>query len=220
MEMVFTKPKLLLVEGEDDARFLSEMLRILNLNKEDDFQIKNHGGKQGLPPFLAGLVGIDTFRRNVRSLGIVRDADEHGEGSARQAIRVSLHNAGLSESQNEIKPTRPALKITTHIMCDSSGKGRLEEMLLESVEHSWRTSCVNDYWQCLEKRCPDDDRLPKDENKARLAVFLASHQSLALKPGFEGESDDTFRLDHAVQRHYLNLNHANIKAVSDFLLNL
>ena len=219
MEKEFPKPKLLLVEGGDDARFLSEMLRILKL-KKDDFQIEQYGGKQGLPRFLAPLPDIGSFKRNVKSLGIVRDADEQGTDSALQSVCASLHNAGLSESENEIIPTRSALKITAYIMSASTGKGRLEEMLLESVADNWRILCVDDYWKCLAKQCPDDDRLPKDESKARLAVFLASHRSLALQTGFESESDDTFRLDHAVQRHYLDLNHQNIRSVSDFLLNL
>jgi hypothetical protein len=216
----YKKSKVLLVEGPDDRRFFSGLLGILKIRS--DFDIVEYEGESKLRRKLESMVVESGFRHNVVSLGITRDADERGVSVKLQSIHTALHKVGLSESKTSIVPTRPNLRIAAHIICDSTQKGRLEEMILEAVAKDWRTACVDDYWNCLNKQCPDNDVLPKDENKSQLAVFLAGQErsEKAVRSDFWEDGGDTMRLDFAAQGRYLNLDHPVYAGVKEFLLTL
>jgi len=151
-------------------------------------QIQSYDGKNKLSGFLEGTASLASFK-NVTSLGITRDADEQGIESSEQAIHGALNRAGLTENPNDITPKNPRLQIKTHIVCDSSGMGKLESMILETVADDWRTACIENFFTCLEEQAPENNSLPKDHEKARLGIYLASLRRSAIRPEFGEQSD-------------------------------
>ena len=87
-----TKPErveheiLLLVEGKDARNFFDTLREHLELA---DVRVRDFGGVRQLRPYLAGLVSAPGFR-NVRRLGIVRDAETSDDpaGTPRGRFRV------------------------------------------------------------------------------------------------------------------------------------
>lgn len=208
----YTHPKLLLVEGEDDRRFFSAMIRRMDL---DDVQIQPYSGVNNLSRFLDGLILSASFRENVISLGVTRDANASGEASAKQSLMGTLFRVGLSESQNRIEPTRVP-NITTFILCGSDGTGSLEDLIWESIEPDWRTNCLDTMWECLDANRPTGDQPPRQFKKAQLAVYLATHRHM----GSAFLDEDDLRLDYAVDKKQINHNHPAFSNVKDFLRGL
>jgi hypothetical protein len=192
------------------------------LGIRDNVQIEPYGGKDGLTNALLAAVNLASFRQNVKSFGITRDADDQGIVRSMQSVLGRLHQAKLTASQKALDsvPRFSHLKLSAFILCGSNGKGRLEEMILEAVASDWRTVCIDDFWICLQENTPEEDDLPKDENKARLAVYLASQKQAATRPEFEGVSDEELRLEMAVQRRYINIDHPVFDDLKQFLHNL
>jgi hypothetical protein len=214
----FKRSKVLLVEGADDRRFFSGFLGTMGLRQ--DVQIVSYEGKGNLLRFLQATVVESSFRANVTSLGITRDADEQGLERTLQSIRGILFRAGLSQSETSIEPTKADFNIQLFVLCNRSETGRLEEMILEAIEDDWRLSCIADYWNCIQVENPNEETPSLDENKSKLAIFLASQERPSIQSGYWEAADDELRLDYAVQHHYLNLKHPIYDSLRDFVNSL
>lgn len=214
MAVEYTKPKLLLVEGEDDKSFCSGLLGILGIR--DNFQVDPYSGKDKLANHLRAVVSAASFKENVLALGVMRDAD-NDQQAARQSVMTALYNAALTRSPNDVTPKAGRLRIAIHIVADSSGRGRLEEMILEAVAQDKRMPCIKEYFQCLTKAVPEAE-FPKDQGKAKVDIFLASQQRPSETHQFD--HDGAARLETAAQRRYLNLDHPVYDALKQFLLTL
>lgn len=214
----FKKSKVLLVEGADDRRFFSGFLGTMGLRH--DVQIVSYNGKSNLTQFLKATALESSFRANVTSLGITRDADDQGLERTLQSLRGILFRSGFSQSETSIEPIKSNFNIQLHVLCNRSGSGRLEEMILEAVEDDWRLSCIADYWGCIQNENPNEDIPSLDENKSKLAIFLASQERPSIQSEYWETTDDESRLDYAVQHHYLNLTHPIYDNLRDFLQSL
>lgn len=80
----------LLVEGNDQRNFFEAMVERLKLL---DVQVRDFGGVTELRRYLAAFVNEPGFRQ-VRRIGIVRDAETSAEG-AFASVRSSLENAAF-----------------------------------------------------------------------------------------------------------------------------
>ena len=80
----------LLVEGKDAANFFRELVRRLSL---PDVDIHDFGGVDQFRRFLAAFVAAPNFG-NVRSIGIVRDAEQSAD-AAFQSVRDALEHVNL-----------------------------------------------------------------------------------------------------------------------------
>src|SRR5689334_7525213 len=79
--------KLLLVEGETPAHFFEAMAKHLGLDRQ--IEIRSYGGLEQLAVFLRAIAATAAFRLLVRSVGIIRDAEDDCEravASVRDAI--------------------------------------------------------------------------------------------------------------------------------------
>src|SRR5699024_5370301 len=102
-DSIISKTKLLLVEGKDELAFFQELIKrneILSL-KKDDIQIVSLGGVQKFKTELEALKNRTGFE-NVKSMAIIRDADESKE-SALQSLRKILSNTGFSAPKNQLE---------------------------------------------------------------------------------------------------------------------
>ena len=160
---------LLLVEGIDDARFFSAFLR--NALNKTDVQVVQVGSKDNFRPFIRNtLIRAEGFR-DLRRLGIVRDADTNAQ-SALQSLKGALNYSGLPA------PTGPwevadgdEVRVSVAILPDGSEPGDLEALCLRSLQNQALTQCVDTFIDCVANQGPSiaDNKLAK----AKVAAYLA-----------------------------------------------
>lgn len=136
---------LLLVEGIEDARFFSAILRRL---KRDDVQIARVGGRNNFRPFLTSVLSKSENFSRLRRLGIVRDADLSAESTLR-SLRDALDAAHLpAPSQAWEVAVGDRLHVSLAILPDGSSQGNLEDLCLRAIGNSPESMCVEQYVGC------------------------------------------------------------------------
>ena len=175
------KDSLLIVEGTDDRRFVGAFLKWLGIA---NIQMVAVGGTPGFRPFLTNtLINAPNFRR-LRSLGIVRDADESA-ASAFQSIRDSLKDASLPVPS---KPYMPAqlqqFTVSVAILPDGEEHGELEDLCLRSLQGQPAIECIEQYIDCL----ANVGMACKDPIKSKVHAFLAGGEKPELRLGEASEA--------------------------------
>lgn len=156
----------LLVEGRDEVNFFSAFADFHNI---DPVQIQNLEGKDKLRKFLAALRRAPGFE-TVRSLGVVRDADE-SPASAFESVRDSLRRAGLPAPNRAGERSGEAPAVTVFILPGDDRPGMPETVLTESIANRSEYSCVEEYLACV----GDLPGVSIDRpDKARVHAWLAS----------------------------------------------
>ncbi|MBI5570980.1 MAG: hypothetical protein HY914_13635 [Desulfomonile tiedjei] len=164
------KPKLLLVEGNDDRQFFTALLRRDQL---DDIAVEDFGGTRRLGGMLRAL-RLRSGHERLQSLGIVRDADADAE-RAFQSVRTALTNAGLPAPTAPLEPPAGTPRVTVMILPPGRPCGMLEDVCLMSVADDPAMACVDEFFACL-TRCLE--KLPRETSKAMVRAFLVSHELL------------------------------------------
>jgi hypothetical protein len=109
----------------------------------------------------------------------VRDAETNAS-SAFQSVCQALRKAGLNAPAKPLAVAEGRPKVSVFILPDCHGSGELESLCLEAVRSDTAMPCVDEYFQCLNKRgVPVPENLPK----ARLHTFLASRRKPDLLVG-------------------------------------
>ena len=175
-----TKTHLLVVEGDDDSRFLAAMLRQLGRNTE--FDIRRYEGVGNLGEYLRTLTVTPGFLQ-VNSLGIIRDADQNAQ-SAFQSVCSGLRNRSLSVPQRPIELAGEKPRVGVFVWPDCVQPGTLETLCLLSVADDPAIACVDGFFSCVEDQT---GTLPKSIPKARLHTFLASRERPGLRLGEAAE---------------------------------
>ena len=163
-----TSEVLMLVEGIDDARFFSAFLRqglgVTNV------RIAQIGGKDSFRPFLVRTLARDPNRRNLRRLGIIRDADNDA-AAAFNSIRAALSDGRFPAPRQPWQLAQSEqLTVSVAILPDGSAPGDLEELCLRSIADSPASACVKAYIACMNSA---GYSVPQ-QNKARLHTYLAA----------------------------------------------
>ena len=157
---------LLLVEGQDDARFFNAFLRQLSI---PGVQIAAVDGKDNFAPFLKNILVTAPGYPRLRSLALIRDADNNSSGAFR-SLRSALVNAGLPAPFETFKTwSAGRLSVSIAILPDGVSPGNLEDLCLRSIGDLLALECVDQYLAC---RNPDN-RLDGILSKARLHSYLA-----------------------------------------------
>jgi hypothetical protein len=167
---------LLLVEGNDDARFLEALLRHLAV---PDIQIATVDGKDNFRRVLADLLPkADNYHR-LRRLGIVRDADNDSIATF-QSIRGALASAQLPVPNRVWESAQSGnLAVTVAILPDGTSPGELEDLCLLSLEGHRVMECIDEYMNCLANAEAPGRRAAK----SRLHAYLASGENPGLRIG-------------------------------------
>lgn len=185
MAVPISKPNLLLVEGNEEVFLFDALIKHMRLQ---DIQILPYNGKQKLHKFMKELVKMSSFRENVVSIGVERDANSNPK-SAFQSVTDALKKNKLSAPPKVLKPTGKKPRVTVMIIPGINQPGMLEDICLKSVEKDTAMKCVDEYFKCLKKKGVDQ---PKNMSKARVHTFLASRK------------DPEKRLGEAAQANYWN----------------
>lgn len=173
------KPKLLIVEGKDEEVFFNGFIDHLNIK---DVQVTGIGGKDKIKPNLKALSKDSNFSQII-SLGIIRDADKSAE-NAFKSVRESLIAAGLPSPKRALSTIKGPPKVTVMILPVRKRQGELEDLCLDAVADDSAMSCVDQYFDCLDRQLVDK---PKKLSKAKVRVFLSSRKDPTLPLGISAE---------------------------------
>ena len=191
--------KQLLVEGRDYVNFFEALVERLQLT---DIQIQNFGGVSELRGFLGALVNQSGFYENVRSLGIVRDAETNAE-SAFRSVRDSLGAAGLPVPDEPGMPANGEPALSVLILPGGGRPGMLETLLNETVAESRESECIDAFFACIERLPGGSIQRP---DKARAHAWLVTRPDPHVSVGV------------AAQKDYWNLDHPALDPVRRFLV--
>ena len=193
-----SKPKQLLVEGNDQRNFFEEFARHLGL--ADAVQVRNFGGVHELRGFLAAFVKMPDFG-SVRSVGIVRDA-EGSEDDAFRSVQSALENANLAVPAAIAEPMEEDPRVAVLILPGDGNPGMLETVLCRTFVGEHTNRCIDEFFECVEEAPDTSIRNP---DKARAFAYLATKRSPHHSVGV------------AAKAGVWNLDHAAFDGVRDFL---
>ena len=170
----FSKPCLLIVEGNDDKCFFEALLSYLSSSSglqsiSQSFDIYNLNGKDRLNDVLKTIKQTPGFN-SVKALGIVRDSNSH-PAQTFQSIQDALKSAGFSYPKKEMEMVGEEPKISIKLIPGINQTGMLEDLCLSSVRADPAINCVDSYFDCLKER---KIIISKDKSKAKSQAFLAS----------------------------------------------
>lgn len=195
-----TKTKLLLVEGKDEVNFFKALLQ--KLNKNDDVEIIEVGGKDKFKSEFPAILNMPGFSQNVTSIGIVRDADNNYMG-AFQSISSLISRNGLTPPVNPDSFNEdPQMKVGIFVMPGDLENGMLEDLCLRTQSEHPIMQCVETFFQCVAAK---DVEQPKNIAKAKSQVFLAAMPDIAYSVGL------------GAQKNYWDLNHDCLFNLNQFL---
>jgi hypothetical protein len=167
-----TKPKLVLVEGDDEAHFLPTLVKKLGI--ESVVAVASYDGLPKLQRALENLGKTPGYMK-LEAMGVMRDADENSD-DAFKSVCDRLEQKGFARPTAPARPCGERPRVSVLIVPPGKPRGNLEDLCLESMADDPAMPCVNEFFQCLAERL---DNLPdKDSAKAHLKAFLISRELL------------------------------------------
>lgn len=170
-------PNFLLVEGSDDQLVIRSQIDRLGL--EDFLIFDMHGKDRGWSTYLKTLAQDARFRLNVRSLGLVKDADTNA-GAAFDSCRHALQAAGFpAPSKAESIVGDGNVRSGVFVMPGNSQLGALEDLILGSVVPV-RANLARTYIKTVAARTTGPKNRGKGELQSYLAGLPSSPKTLAV----------------------------------------
>ncbi len=167
----FLKERLLLVEGKTPFAFFGAILKHLNLS--DVIDIRNFGGVSEFRKYTSGLRIAADFRRVVKTIGVIRDAEDSYEGAI-HSVQAAVKDAKLDEGHTW----------KYFILPDNSSPGMLETLCWQSIQDQKKLNCVNGFLECCEKSGAVTWPKGHHSHKARIQTYLATFpDKLQIFPG-------------------------------------
>ena len=193
----------LLVEGNDERNFFRAFIKHhsgkLLLGK---IQIQNFGGGTQFSAFLRLLVNSTDFPDKVRSIGIVRDAEDSVKG-AFESVQTALRNANAKLSEDDRLPVpdcpekrKENDKLAVEVLILPGGgcqEGMLETLLCKSFKDAPENRCIDEFFECVEPLLEEPIKHP---DKARTFAYLTTRPDPHHSVGVAAEKK--WDLDHEV----------------------
>lgn len=186
-------PRLLLVEGTDEARFFSALLS--RAGGECEMQVLAIGGKDALRRNLR-ILDSQLARSGItcRSLGVVRDADDDPTGSLR-SVRDALRGYGWEPPARAGVVTGDTPRVGIFVLPDGQGQGALETLCRRAVEESVPGLCAEQFLDCLRKAGHEETSRGANADKAFVHAYLASGRNPVARVG-EAADQGRWDFDH------------------------
>ncbi|MYA23655.1 MAG: hypothetical protein F4Z30_13130 [Gemmatimonadetes bacterium] len=143
-----TADRLLLVEGKDEVNLLGRLIKDCLKDDGQGIQILDVGSKDNFRPNLRGIKVAAQARPTLRSIGIIRDADDNPNGSF-DSVCDSLRSAGYEPPVAHAEFSDATPSIGVFIVPDGSQSGAIETLCRRSVQDEDAAKCVDDYMECL-----------------------------------------------------------------------
>lgn len=182
MQDSIKQPKLLVVEGNDDARLFKALLRHIGVS---GIQVVDAGGKDNIRQTLRVITQSPDFSK-VSSIGVVRDADANAD-SALQSVQDALRDANLPLPDKPLSLAEGAIRVAVLIAPYDKPSGAIEDVCLESVAGDAAMGCAQDYLNCIKDSVAESEQ-PNNLRKARLQAFLASRKQPGKRLGEAAEA--------------------------------
>ena len=142
---------LLLVEGQDEVNLFRAFVKHCLEDEAQPVQVLEVGGKDQFKKRFSLIMSDAQARPRLRSIGVVRDADDNAQGSF-QSVCDSIRNVGYQPParHGEFSDTAPSIGV--FIVPDGSEAGAIETLCRQSVQGTDTAKCVDDYLDCLTTR--------------------------------------------------------------------
>jgi len=194
-------PHLILCEGRDAYNFLIWLLVFLKNNDPvfNVFRVYDFGGITELKQYLSTLTKQDEFKRIVRSLCIIRDAETDAR-SACQSIKGSLKNGGFAvppkpcfrTANGSAKYPNIATGFILFPSCDATPQnGTLEDLCLQILAKEDAAKVLSDADAALK---PYTERLPRLPKNRLHTYFSLTDDFVSWKLG-EAARDKAFSFE-------------------------
>ena len=172
---------LVVVEGTDDKHFFEALLSHVGVKGA---QVRTVQGKDNFKNEVPALVKSVGFR-SVRTLTIVRDADENADGAFSSATALLRHlDLPYPRSRNSWAGGTP--RVGVYVMPGDFETGMLEDLFVLSLSDDQKIQCVEAFQGCVEQ-LGDPPRNPaKSKAQSILATMPEYTQSIgiAAKKGY------------------------------------
>lgn len=191
-------PRLLLVEGEEEARFWRALFRRSKGWGGTDVQLVPVG-RDRLTDVIPVVVATPGFE-DVGWVGVSQDADLN-PGGAFERIRAGLRRAELPVPARPWERTGSDPCVVAYVMPDGTSKGDLEALLWQALAGQPARPCVEAYFACLRSAGLN---LPRQMSKAHMHAYLAS----LARPDYrlaEAEEAGLLPLEMGVLSRFLDL---------------
>ena len=198
------KPKLLLVEGQDEENFFEEFLKHLKI---PDIQVIESKGKEQLKAMFPGIVNIPGISK-LKALALIQDADKNAKDTFK-SLCSTLKKQDLTSPTRIGDFTKDKPKIGIFTMPDGKSPGSLETLFLSTVKSEPITTCVNSFMECIQNSNSNKyNKPPKNKDKAQTRAFLSAME------------EDTYSLGVAAKKSYWPFDSDKLKPLSQFLQTL
>jgi hypothetical protein len=192
-------PHLILCEGVDAHRFFIWLLEFLIKSEQifEKFKVYDFGGICELRKYLENLSKTEDFKKIVRSLCIIRDAEKDATGAC-QSIEKALQDCGFANSASPyVKASDPLSKYpqiaTGFILFPSCSKtlenGTLEDLCLKILAKDNAKSILQNAEKALE---PYLTQLQHPHKNHLHTYFSMTNEFVSLKIG-EAAKANAFR---------------------------
>lgn len=172
----FSRPWLLLCEGESDKMFFHGLIKTYpdKLGNLFDVKYPGSGGRQNVGPWLSYCHKYnDSFKDNVKGVLIISDKDEDATASFRE-VCAGLHNAGelpVPDQDRKVAYVEgyPAITI---LMVPDEDTGNLETLCFQAALQRWpeMSEPVDRYY----KTTPAKDWPKGKADKMKMQVLLSA----------------------------------------------
>ena len=128
------------------------------------------------------MSNLDGFQE-IRSLGLIRDAEDKAADAAFSSIRSILkkYRLPIPDVPNTVIGGKNRqgkdIRIGVFIMPNNADQGMLEDLCLQSVGGKPAFACVEQYMDCL-SALPENEQ-PRNPSKAKVQAYLATRKEIA-----------------------------------------
>ena len=199
---------LLLVEGQEDGRFYEQVCQ--HAGVADRIEIRQVGGWARFAPALRTLVGIGT---HLRTIAIVRDAEQNGRGAFQSAC-AAFQQAGLPQPSQPGRLSAPDAqgRCTAALIVPIDSSGSIESVCWASLSGHPSLPCVERFLECIDTRdVPASSYTAAVMDKRRLwSLFAAGvHNPRHMNPGG--------RLAEAAEQGFWDWTHTTFDPIVTFV---
>lgn len=223
-----TKPKILLVEGQDEVFFFKEFFTLMG--QSEAVEIIPLHGKKNLLPKLKAII-LDTNFSILTTCGILEDADQD-ERATFDSVKTAIEDGNKLILQQSITsktfsiPDRVGeiaqdngIKLGILILPGDKEQGMLETLCLNAAQYPKVTSHIETYLTALKELASQSItsslqpncspyHSPKNLHKARSACYLA------------GMEEYDSRLGIALKKKYFNFESPSFQPIKAFFTQL
>ena len=183
--------RLLLVEGRDEVNLFDALMKHC-LDAESKVQVIDAGGKDRFPRNLKALYTAAQARPSLRSIGVVRDADDDAAGALR-SVCDHIRNAGYEPPAVHGGFSDAAPSIGIFIVPDGVEPGAIETLCRRSKEGDEVARCVDEYLNCLDG---NEAMQATNEDKSFAHAYLAAMEDPVARVG-EGAKQGVWDFESA-----------------------